>query len=130
MMIHPRTKYILQMPLIVLEGGDGIGKTTQCNLLAQILGTKEISNQVSPLQVSRYYINYIHTSLQDRSTQTGRLINTFLERDNNEDEKDTDPNTVMLLFAANLFEQKYNDIQFYCSFLYVQLSVDQGLRML
>ena len=52
----------------------------------------------------------IASTFQDRSTQTGKLITRFLEGGSDGDEKGADPNTVMLLFAANLFEQKYKSV--------------------
>ena len=48
-----------------------------------------------------------------------------------EDEKNTDPNTVMLLFAANLFEQKYKTVAILLLIpLFTIDEIDRGSRRL
>ncbi|CAK6956269.1 thymidylate kinase [Scomber scombrus] len=71
--------------LIVLEGVDRAGKTTQCNKLVQTL---QQSGQ--PVEMMRF---------PDRSTTIGQLISSYLEK-----KSDLEDHTVHLLFSANRWE--------------------------
>ncbi|XP_067085958.1 thymidylate kinase [Osmerus mordax] len=72
--------------LIVLEGVDKAGKTTQCNKLVQAL-----QQCGRPAEMMRF---------PDRSTKIGQLINAYLENKSN-----LEDHTVHLLFSANRWEQ-------------------------
>ncbi|XP_046893120.1 thymidylate kinase [Hypomesus transpacificus] len=72
--------------LIVLEGVDKAGKTTQCNKLVQAL---QLCGR--PAEMMRF---------PDRSTKIGQLINAYLENKSN-----LEDHTVHLLFSANRWEQ-------------------------
>ncbi|KAM6921821.1 thymidylate kinase [Xenentodon cancila] len=72
--------------LIVLEGVDKAGKTTQCKKLVRAL---QQSGQ--PAEMMRF---------PDRSTAIGKLINAYLEKTS-----DLEDHTVHLLFSANRWEQ-------------------------
>ncbi|KAM6938940.1 thymidylate kinase [Lycodopsis pacificus] len=71
--------------LIVLEGVDKAGKTTQCNRLVQAL---QQSGQ--PAEMMRF---------PDRTTTIGQLISAYLEK-----KSDLEDHTVHLLFSANRWE--------------------------
>lgn len=71
--------------LIVLEGVDRAGKTTQCKKLVQTL---QQSGQ--PAEMMRF---------PDRSTTIGQLISSYLEN-----KSDLEDHTVHLLFSANRWE--------------------------
>ncbi|XP_036377670.1 thymidylate kinase [Megalops cyprinoides] len=71
--------------LIVLEGVDRAGKTTQCKKLVQAL--KESGR---PAEMMRF---------PDRTTKIGQLINAYLEKKSN-----LEDHTVHLLFSANRWE--------------------------
>lgn len=68
---------------VVIEGVDGIGKSTQCRMLAD-----------------RYPNSYLLSS-PDRTLHTGKLINQYLKK-----EITLSPKTAQLLFAANRQEQQ------------------------
>ncbi|XP_010894738.3 thymidylate kinase isoform X2 [Esox lucius] len=72
--------------LIVLEGVDKAGKTTQCNKLIQALLENE-----QPAEMMRF---------PERTTMIGQLINSYLEKKSN-----LEDHTVHLLFSANRWEQ-------------------------
>ncbi|XP_053178149.1 thymidylate kinase [Scomber japonicus] len=71
--------------LIVLEGVDRAGKTTQCNKLVQAL-----QQNGQPVEMMRF---------PDRSTTIGQLISSYLEK-----KSDLEDHTVHLLFSANRWE--------------------------
>lgn len=71
--------------LIVLEGVDKAGKTTQCKKLVQAL---EQSGR--PAEMMRF---------PDRTTTIGQLISAYLEK-----KSDLEDHTVHLLFSANRWE--------------------------
>ncbi|CAL8252323.1 unnamed protein product [Merluccius merluccius] len=71
--------------LIVLEGVDRAGKTTQCNRLVEAL---QLSGR--PAAMMRF---------PDRTTTIGKLINSYLES-----KSDLEDHTVHLLFSANRWE--------------------------
>ncbi|XP_062853282.1 thymidylate kinase [Trichomycterus rosablanca] len=71
--------------LIVLEGVDKAGKTTQCKKLVQSL---QQSGRAAEL-----------LRFPDRTTQIGQLINSYLEKRSN-----LEDHTVHLLFSANRWE--------------------------
>ncbi|KAM9482827.1 thymidylate kinase isoform 1-T2 [Clarias gariepinus] len=71
--------------LIVLEGVDKAGKTTQCRKLCNAL--KETGKSVEMMR------------FPDRTTQIGQLISSYLEKKNN-----LEDHTVHLLFSANRWE--------------------------
>uniref|UniRef100_A0A3B3ZCU1 Thymidylate kinase n=1 Tax=Periophthalmus magnuspinnatus TaxID=409849 RepID=A0A3B3ZCU1_9GOBI len=71
--------------LIVLEGVDKAGKTTQCKKLVQAL---EMSGR--PAEMMRF---------PDRTTTIGQLISAYLEKKSN-----LEDHTVHLLFSANRWE--------------------------
>ncbi|XP_066521475.1 thymidylate kinase [Hoplias malabaricus] len=71
--------------LIVLEGVDRAGKTTQCKRLVQAL------------QLSGHQAEMIR--FPDRTTMIGQLISSYLEKKNN-----LEDHTVHLLFSANRWE--------------------------
>ncbi|XP_055799906.1 thymidylate kinase [Salvelinus fontinalis] len=71
--------------LIVLEGVDKAGKTTQCNKLVQAL---QDSGQKAEMM-----------KFPERSTKIGQLINSYLENKSN-----LEDHTVHLLFSANRWE--------------------------
>lgn len=68
---------------IVIEGVDGVGKTTQCKLLANLLP------------------NAYLVSCPDRTLHTGKLIDAYLKKKIN-----LPPDVAQLLFAANRREQQ------------------------
>ncbi|XP_038672077.1 thymidylate kinase isoform X2 [Scyliorhinus canicula] len=72
--------------LIVLEGMDRSGKTTQCRRLQEAL-----RQQGRAAEVLRF---------PDRGTEIGHLISSYLEK-----KKNLDDHTVHLLFAANRWER-------------------------
>uniref|UniRef100_A0A6M2DHB5 Thymidylate kinase n=1 Tax=Xenopsylla cheopis TaxID=163159 RepID=A0A6M2DHB5_XENCH len=83
-------KHFKEMPatrgaLIVFEGCDRSGKTTQCKKLVEYLMSKNISSK---------YINF-----PDRGTHIGKLINSYLSS-----EQDLDDHVIHLLFTANRWE--------------------------
>uniref|UniRef100_A0A4W5LIV3 dTMP kinase n=1 Tax=Hucho hucho TaxID=62062 RepID=A0A4W5LIV3_9TELE len=71
--------------LIVLEGVDKAGKTTQCNKLVQAL-----QDSGRHAEMMRF---------PERSTKIGQLINSYLENKSN-----LEDHTVHLLFSANRWE--------------------------
>lgn len=71
--------------LIVLEGVDKAGKTTQCKKLVQAL-----QQSGSPAEMMRF---------PDRSTTIGQLISAYLEK-----KSELEDHTVHLLFSANRWE--------------------------
>ncbi|XP_071373667.1 thymidylate kinase isoform X1 [Centroberyx affinis] len=71
--------------LIVLEGVDKAGKTTQCNKLVQVL-----QQSGRPAEMMRF---------PDRTTTIGQLISAYLEK-----KSDLEDHTVHLLFSANRWE--------------------------
>ncbi|KAM9357892.1 thymidylate kinase [Symphorus nematophorus] len=71
--------------LIVLEGVDKAGKTTQCKKLLQAL-----QQSGRPAEMMRF---------PDRSTTIGQLISAYLEN-----KSDLEDHTVHLLFSANRWE--------------------------
>uniref|UniRef100_A0A671VWS9 dTMP kinase n=1 Tax=Sparus aurata TaxID=8175 RepID=A0A671VWS9_SPAAU len=71
--------------LIVLEGVDKAGKTTQCKKLVQAL-----QQSGRPAEMMRF---------PDRSTTIGQLISAYLEN-----KSDLEDHTVHLLFSANRWE--------------------------
>ncbi|KAM3850234.1 thymidylate kinase [Diretmus argenteus] len=71
--------------LIVLEGVDKAGKTTQCHKLVQAL-----QHSGRPAEMMRF---------PDRTTKIGQLINAYLEKSS-----DLEDHTVHLLFSANRWE--------------------------
>ncbi|KAI5628318.1 thymidylate kinase [Silurus asotus] len=71
--------------LIVLEGVDKAGKTTQCKQLVHAL-----QQSGRPAEMMRF---------PDRTTQIGQLISCYLEKKNN-----LEDHTVHLLFSANRWE--------------------------
>uniref|UniRef100_UPI0037E776C7 thymidylate kinase n=1 Tax=Semicossyphus pulcher TaxID=241346 RepID=UPI0037E776C7 len=71
--------------LIVLEGVDKAGKTTQCKKLVQAL-----QQSGRPVEMMRF---------PDRTTTIGQLISAYLEK-----KSDLEDHTVHLLFSANRWE--------------------------
>ncbi|CAB1412439.1 unnamed protein product [Pleuronectes platessa] len=71
--------------LIVLEGVDKAGKTTQCQKLLQAL-----QQSGRPVEMMRF---------PDRSTTIGQLISAYLQK-----KSDLEDHTVHLLFSANRWE--------------------------
>ncbi|XP_061540038.1 thymidylate kinase isoform X2 [Phycodurus eques] len=71
--------------LIVLEGVDKAGKTTQCKKLVQAL-----QQSGHPAEMMRF---------PDRSTTIGKLISAYLEK-----KSELEDHTVHLLFSANRWE--------------------------
>ncbi|KAA8589273.1 thymidylate kinase [Etheostoma spectabile] len=71
--------------LIVLEGVDKAGKTTQCKKLVQAL-----QQSGRPAEMMRF---------PDRTTTIGQLISAYLEK-----KSDLEDHTVHLLFSANRWE--------------------------
>ncbi|XP_049910309.1 thymidylate kinase [Epinephelus moara] len=71
--------------LIVLEGVDRAGKTTQCRRLVQAL-----QQSGRPAEMMRF---------PDRTTTIGQLISAYLEK-----KRDLEDHTVHLLFSANRWE--------------------------
>ncbi|XP_047443391.1 thymidylate kinase [Mugil cephalus] len=71
--------------LIVLEGVDKAGKTTQCNKLVQ-----KLHHSGQPAEMMRF---------PDRTTTIGQLISAYLEK-----KSDLEDHTVHLLFSANRWE--------------------------
>ena len=72
--------------LLVFEGGDGTGKTTWSR------------NLLSALQSRGHSVEYL--SFPDRSSATGRLIDGYLKKDLQVDDR-----AIHLLFAANRWEK-------------------------
>ncbi|XP_075883385.1 thymidylate kinase [Nelusetta ayraudi] len=71
--------------LIVLEGVDKAGKTTQCNRLVQAL-----QQSGRPAELMRF---------PERTTTIGQLISSYLQK-----KSDLEDHTVHLLFSANRWE--------------------------
>ncbi|KAM6962984.1 thymidylate kinase [Aplochiton taeniatus] len=71
--------------LIVLEGVDKAGKTTQCNKLVEAL-----QQSGRPAELMRF---------PERTTMIGQLINSYLQKTSN-----LEDHTVHLLFSANRWE--------------------------
>lgn len=74
--------------LIVLEGLDRCGKTTQCGRLVSFLEGKGL-----PVEAWRF---------PDRNTDIGRMISSYLTNNSQ-----LDDNAVHLLFSANRWEKRY-----------------------
>ncbi|PKA46704.1 dTMP kinase [Apostasia shenzhenica] len=74
--------------LIVLEGLDRCGKTTQCSRLVSFLEGKGL-----PVEAWRF---------PDRSTNIGKIISSYLT-----DNSQLDDQTVHLLFSANRWEKRW-----------------------
>jgi len=75
----------LRGALIVIEGCDRSGKTTQCKKLVSLLRDKDISAE---------YMNF-----PDRTTPIGKLINDYLTK-----KEDFPDKAIHLLFSANRWE--------------------------
>ncbi|XP_061540037.1 thymidylate kinase isoform X1 [Phycodurus eques] len=75
--------------LIVLEGVDKAGKTTQCKKLVQAL-----QQSGHPAEMMRF---------PDRSTTIGKLISAYLEK-----KSELEDHTVHLLFSANRWEMGFS----------------------
>jgi dTMP kinase len=75
--------------LILLEGLDRSGKSTQCKLLNEYYNAKDCSG------------GSVLMRFPDRATGTGRMIDSYLKSENN-----LDDHAVHLLFAANRWEVK------------------------
>lgn len=73
--------------LIVLEGLDRSGKSSQCSRLVSYLQEKGI-----PVEACRF---------PDRSTSVGQMISTYLAN-----ESELDDRTIHLLFSANRWEKR------------------------
>jgi dTMP kinase len=71
--------------LIVVEGGDGAGKTTQCQLLVNALNERG-----HPAHLHRF---------PDRTTRIGHVIDAHLKQDTR-----LDAHAMHLLFSANRWE--------------------------
>lgn len=71
--------------LIAFEGLDKAGKTTQTNLLSDLLNSQNIKNVIF--------------RFPDRSTDIGKIIDKFLKEEYN-----YDPKVMHLLFSANRYE--------------------------
>lgn len=108
-----KSQGIYLMPLIVLEGGDGVGKSIQCRLLVETLQSIYGENLVHahryPGTVLKIKFRFFFVFL-DRSTSAGKLITQFLSQDNSveqsegKEEKEGAKETIGLLFAANMYE--------------------------
>ncbi|XP_047529655.1 thymidylate kinase [Vanessa atalanta] len=72
--------------LIVIEGVDRTGKTTQCKKLVECLRNKKIQAE--------------YTNFPDRSTEIGKVINSYLKS-----KKELSDETIHLLFSANRWEK-------------------------
>uniref|UniRef100_H3A242 Thymidylate kinase n=1 Tax=Latimeria chalumnae TaxID=7897 RepID=H3A242_LATCH len=72
--------------LVVLEGVDRAGKTTQCRRLVEVL-----NRNGQRAEMMRF---------PDRATEIGKLISSYLEKSSN-----LEDHTVHLLFSANRWEQ-------------------------
>ncbi|XP_042072212.1 thymidylate kinase isoform X2 [Haplochromis burtoni] len=81
--------------LIVLEGVDRAGKTTQCSKLVQAL-----QQSGRPAEMMRF---------PDRTTTIGQLIGAYLEN-----KSDLEDHTVHLLFSANRWEMVRNPMEVFC----------------
>lgn len=88
------------MTLIVFEGGDKCGKSTQCNLLyKKLLENETIKERV---KLAKYPGKpNVLIVIQDRSNVTGHLVNKYLKG-----EIELNPIAASLLLAANLWESK------------------------
>ncbi|KTW32385.1 thymidylate kinase [Pneumocystis jirovecii RU7] len=71
--------------LIVIEGPDNAGKTTQCELLANEFLIKNL-----PVKIQKF---------PDRSTEIGKIINSYLSGD-----LELEDHAIHLLFSANRWE--------------------------
>ncbi|KAG5518686.1 hypothetical protein PMAC_002655 [Pneumocystis sp. 'macacae'] len=80
-----KDKIFYRGSLIVIEGLDNTGKTTQCELLAEEFRVKNI-----PVKIQKF---------PDRSTEIGRLINSYLSGT-----LELEDHAVHLLFSANRWE--------------------------
>ncbi|XP_050346484.1 uncharacterized protein LOC126770917 [Nymphalis io] len=78
--------------LIVIEGVDRTGKTTQCKKLVECLRNKKILAE--------------YTNFPDRSTEIGKVINSYLKSKN-----ELSDETIHLLFSANRWEKANNIIK-------------------
>ncbi|CAH0719573.1 unnamed protein product, partial [Brenthis ino] len=72
--------------LIVIEGVDRTGKTTQCKKLVESLKNKQVLAE--------------YTNFPDRKTEIGKVINSYLIS-----KKDLPNETIHLLFSANRWEK-------------------------
>lgn len=82
--------------LIVLEGLDRCGKTTQCGRLVSFLEGNGL-----PVEAWRF---------PDRNTDTGRMISSYLTNNSQLDDQ-----TIHLLFSANRWEKRFPS--FTCAYL-------------
>lgn len=105
--------------LIVLEGCDRSGKTTQCKNLGKLILAKKIALSFSFELNVCYHKRHFYFSLRlvkaleasgrrakyinfpDRTTECGELINSFLTN-----KKDFNDETIHLLFTLNRWEAK------------------------
>ncbi len=89
--------------LIVIEGLDRAGKTSQCHLLVEALGHQ--GYQVRYMRFPGTYIRFClrHTSTnrasEDRNTPTGKMIDSYLRGTSQQDD-----HSIHLLFSANRWE--------------------------
>lgn len=90
-MSSSRESSVKRGAFIVLEGIDHCGKTTQSNLLLKRLESANVAS--------------IPMRFPDRTTAIGSLINQYLTRETNFDDR-----TIHLLFSANRWE-KIEDIE-------------------
>ncbi|MEQ2202619.1 hypothetical protein XENOCAPTIV_009269 [Xenoophorus captivus] len=80
--------------LVVLEGVDRAGKTTQCKKLVQAL-----LESGRPAEMMRFPGEEYSILRPYRSTTIGQLISAYLEK-----KSDLEDHTVHLLFSANRWE--------------------------
>ncbi|ORE01091.1 thymidylate kinase with Fltmp and Appnhp [Rhizopus microsporus var. microsporus] len=71
--------------MIVVEGCDRSGKSTQCELLVHNLKSRNIDSEL--------------VKFPDRTTQTGKMIDSYLRQ-----KSDLDDHAIHLLFSANRWE--------------------------
>ncbi|CEI94785.1 hypothetical protein CU097_008418 [Rhizopus azygosporus] len=71
--------------MIVVEGCDRSGKSTQCELLVHNLKSRNIDSEL--------------IKFPDRTTQTGKMIDSYLRQ-----KSDLDDHAIHLLFSANRWE--------------------------
>ncbi|CAO3684238.1 unnamed protein product [Rhizopus microsporus] len=71
--------------MIVVEGCDRSGKSTQCELLVHNLKSRNINSEL--------------IKFPDRTTQTGKMIDSYLRQ-----KSDLDDHAIHLLFSANRWE--------------------------
>lgn len=91
--------------MIVFEGCDRVGKSTQCRRLVDALKTSGIEAEMMSFPSKSRFCssdNYGSISCVDRSTAIGRQINAYLSN-----EIELEDHSVHLLFAANRWEMVY-----------------------